>query len=147
MTVSATQAPVRVVLFSNNSDTREAVRMAVGRRAGSGLPVIDWVEVATQWAVEKELQNGNVDLVIADGEAQPVGGLGLCRQFKNEIFQCPPFLVLTGRPEDAWLAAWSQADAALPQPLDPVAVAAAVEELMVPWLAAKGPRRTDALRS
>ena len=41
-----------------------------------------------------------------------VGGLGLARQLKNEIFDCPPIIVLTGRPQDSWLAAWSQADLA-----------------------------------
>ena len=50
-----------------------------------------------------------------------MGGLGLCRQLKNEIFQCPPVLVLTGRPQDGWLAAWSLADLAVPHPLDPIA--------------------------
>ncbi len=55
--------------------------------------------------------------------------MGLCRQLKNEIFRCPPVLVLTGRPQDAWLATWSLADAAVPHPLDPLAVAQAVAEL------------------
>ena len=64
-----------------------------------------------------------------DGEAVPAGGLGLCKQLKDEIFECPPILVLTGRPQDAWLAAWSRADAAVPHPLDPVAVAEAVAGL------------------
>jgi hypothetical protein len=38
-------------------------------------------------------------------------------------------LVLTGRPQDAWLATWSRADFAVPHPLDPVAVAEAVAGL------------------
>jgi hypothetical protein len=38
-------------------------------------------------------------------------------------------LVLIGRQQDSWLAAWSQADAAVPHPLDPAAVAQAVAEL------------------
>ena len=59
-----------------------------------------------------------------DGEATPIGGLGLCRQLKNEIFHCPPILVLTGGPQDGWLAAWSQADLAVPHPLDPIAAGA-----------------------
>ena len=55
--------------------------------------------------------------------------MGLCRQLKNEIFQCPPVLVLTGRPQDSWLAAWSLADNAVSHPLDPAGVAEAVAEL------------------
>ena len=57
------------------------------------------------------------------------GGLGLCRQLKNEIFRCPPILVLTGRPQDGWLAGWSLADDAVPHPLDPIAVSEAIAGL------------------
>ncbi|HET7822643.1 MAG TPA: hypothetical protein VFL10_14060, partial [Ornithinibacter sp.] len=59
----------------------------------------------------------------------PAGGLGLCRQLKNEIFDCPPILVLTGRPQDGWLAGWSLADDAVSHPLDPIAVSEAIAGL------------------
>jgi DNA-binding response OmpR family regulator len=39
-------------------------------------------------------------------------------------------LVLTGRPQDAWLAAWSDADAVVSEPLDPVELHAAVAGLL-----------------
>jgi DNA-binding response OmpR family regulator len=77
---------------------------------------------------------GDFDVLVLDGEAVPAGGLGLCKQLKDEIYGCPPILVLTGRPQDAWLAAWSRADAAVPHPLDPVAVAEAVAGLARRWL-------------
>ena len=80
-------------------------------------------------AVIEAVETGEFDLLVLDGETSPTGGLGLCRQLKNEIFSCPPVLVLTGRPQDGWLAAWSQADLAVPHPLDPIAVAGAVAEL------------------
>jgi hypothetical protein len=48
--------------------------------------------------------------------------MGVCRQIKDEIFRCPPVLVLIGRPQDAWLATWSRADAAVAHPVDPVAL-------------------------
>jgi hypothetical protein len=38
-------------------------------------------------------------------------------------------LVLTGRPQDGWLAGWSLADDAVPHPLDPIAVAEAIAGL------------------
>ena len=56
-------------------------------------------------------------------------GLGLCRQLKNEIFRCPPVLVLLGRPQDGWLAGWSLADATVSHPLDPIAVSEALADL------------------
>ena len=39
-------------------------------------------------------------------------------------------LVLTGRPQDAWLATWSRADAAVPHPLDPIQLAETVVTLL-----------------
>jgi DNA-binding response OmpR family regulator len=118
-----------VLLYSNDIATRDAVRVAVGRRPARDVEVSDWLECATAAAVIEAVETGEYDLLVLDGEAAPTGGLGLCRQLKNEIFDCPPVLVLTGRPQDGWLAAWSQADLAVPHPLDPIAVAGAVAEL------------------
>jgi DNA-binding response OmpR family regulator len=118
-----------VLLYSDDVATRDAVRIAVGRRPARDVEVTTWRECATAAAVIEAVETGEFDLMVLDGEASPVGGLGLCRQLKNEIFSCPPVLVLTGRPQDGWLAAWSQADLAVPHPLDPIAVAGAVAEL------------------
>ncbi len=54
------------------------------------------------------------DLVILDGEATPAGGMGIARQLKDEIYQCPPILVLIGRPQDGWLATWSSGRGGVP---------------------------------
>jgi DNA-binding response OmpR family regulator len=124
----ATHRP-SVLLYSDDIATRDAVRLAVGRRPARDVEVESWRECATAAAVIEAVETGDFGLLILDGEASPVGGLGLCRQLKNEIFNCPPILVLTGRPQDGWLAAWSQADLAVPHPLDPIAVAKAVAEL------------------
>jgi len=118
-----------VLLYSDDIATRDAVRIAVGRRPARDVEVTTWLECATAAAVIEAVETGAFDLLVLDGEAAPVGGLGLCRQLKSEIFSCPPVLVLTGRPQDGWLAAWSQADLAVPHPLDPIAVAGAVAEL------------------
>ena len=118
-----------VLLYSDDVDTRLSVRMAVGRRPASDVPRVEWLECATPAAVVAALDAGGVDLAILDGEASPLGGLGLCRQLKSEIYRCPPVLVLLGRPQDSWLAAWSLADNAVLHPLDPAAVAQAVAEL------------------
>ena len=118
-----------VLLYSDDIATRDAVRIAVGRRPARDVEVTTWLECATAAAVIEAVETGAFDLLVLDGEAAPVGGLGLCRQLKSEIFNCPPVLVLTGRPQDGWLAAWSQAELAVPHPLDPIAVAGAVAEL------------------
>jgi DNA-binding response OmpR family regulator len=118
-----------VLLYSDDIATRDAVRVAVGRRPARDVEVSTWLECATAAAVIEAVETGEFDLLVLDGEAAKTGGLGLCRQLKNEIFHCPPVLVLTGRPQDGWLAAWSMADLAVPHPLDPIAVAGAVAEL------------------
>jgi DNA-binding response OmpR family regulator len=118
-----------VLLYSDDSSVREEVRLAVGRRPAADLPAVEWIECATEAAVVAAADAGRADVLVLDGEAVPYGGMGICRQLKNEIYRCPPILVLTGRREDAWLASWSQADLAVPHPLDPAAVAGAVAEL------------------
>lgn len=135
-TTTGPDRTVQALLYSDDVDTRAAVRLAVGRRPARDLPVITWFECATHAAVIDRADQGGLDLLVLDGEAVPSGGMGLCRQLKNEIYRCPPVLVLTGRPQDAWLAAWSLADAAVPHPLDPVAVADACANLLRAHLAA-----------
>ncbi|MET0883893.1 MAG: hypothetical protein ABWZ13_07055, partial [Acidimicrobiales bacterium] len=110
---------VSVLLYSDDITVRDAVRAAAGRRPARDVEVTSWLECATAEAVIEALDAGGHDVVVLDGEAAPMGGLGLCRQLKNEIFDCPPVLVLTGRPQDAWLAGWSLADEVVPHPLDP----------------------------
>lgn len=133
MTVTAsapsTTHQIRVLLYSDDVTTRDAVRLAVGRRTASDVEVVGWLECATHAAAVAAADSGGYDVLVLDGEATPMGGMGLCRQLKNEIHQCPPILVLTGRPQDGWLATWSQADLVVPHPLDPVAVAGAVAAL------------------
>jgi DNA-binding response OmpR family regulator len=117
---------MRVLVYSDDSHTRAAVITALGKRPHPDLPDIDYVECATEPVVIKTMDAGGIDLAILDGEAVPAGGMGIARQLKDEIYRCPPILVLTGRPEDGWLATWSRAEAALPHPIDPVALAQAV---------------------
>lgn len=120
------QHQVSVLLYSDDITTRDAVRAAVGRRPARDVEVVRWHECATAPAVVTAVEQSRFDILILDGEAAKAGGLGLARQLKNEIFSCPPIIVLTGRPQDSWLAAWSQADLAVPHPLDPIALTNAV---------------------
>ncbi|MBK7723568.1 MAG: response regulator transcription factor [Austwickia sp.] len=120
---------LRVLVYSDDVTTREAVRLGVGRRPAKDVRIGEWTECATAPAVIEQVDAGGFDLLILDGEAVPYGGLGLCRQLKSEIYECPPIMVLTGRVQDGWLASWSNADAVVPHPLDPIALASGVSEL------------------
>ncbi|NBM16374.1 hypothetical protein [Streptomyces sp. GC420] len=114
------QPTATVLVYSDDAGTREQVRLAAGRRPAADVPPVEFVECATLPAVLKELERGGIDVCVLDGEATPAGGMGICRQIKDEIFRCPPVLLLMGRPQDAWLATWSRADAAVTLPVDPV---------------------------
>lgn len=128
---SPTDRQQTILLYSDDVTVREAVRSAVGAVARSGGEPLRWVEVASYDAVVGRADEGGIDLMILDGETDKAGGMGVCRQLKNEIFNCPPVLLLTGRPQDAWLASWSLADAAVPRPLDPVELQRAARSLLL----------------
>ncbi|WP_435300241.1 hypothetical protein [Timonella sp. A28] len=133
---SGTKSPYSVLLYSDNSDVRTHVRSAVG-------DVIDeaelrWQDVATWDALDELVQNNSFHLLILDGETHKVGGLGIARELKNSVYNCPPILVLTGRAQDAWLASWSLADDAVPRPLDAFELQKAVHGLLTRDVVAAG---------
>lgn len=119
-----------ILVYSSNGRTREQVRLALGERIHPELPPLTYTEVATGPMVIQLMDAGGFDLVILDGEASPVGGMGIAKQLKDEITGCPPILVLTGRADDAWLANWSRAEAAVPHPIDPIRLGEAVVGLL-----------------
>jgi DNA-binding response OmpR family regulator len=119
-----------VLVYSDDAHTREQVLLALGRRPHPDLPELEYVEVATEPVVIAQMDAGGIDLAILDGEAVPAGGMGIARQLKDEIYRCPPLLVLTGRVQDNWLATWSRADAAVSHPLDPIELAEVVTRLL-----------------
>jgi DNA-binding response OmpR family regulator len=126
-------APVRthtVIVYSDDPKIRDGVRTAIGRRPAPDLGRVEWVECLTGRDLIALVDKGGVDLVVLDGEAWPTGGLGLARQMKDELKDCPPTLVLIARRDDRWLATWSMADAVLPLPIDAPALAAAASELL-----------------
>ncbi|TDB85959.1 response regulator transcription factor [Actinomadura sp. KC216] len=127
---TASEGPMKVLVYSDDANTRAQVRMAIGRRPAADLPKVEFVEIATQPAVVARLDEGDIDVLVVDGEAQPAGGLGVCRQAKDEVYDCPPVLAIIGRRDDGWLATWSRADAVVSLPLDPMAVANALAGLM-----------------
>lgn len=119
-----------ILVFSHRQPVRETIITAVGNRPATDLGRVRYIEAGTVAEVLAEADSGGVDLVILDGEAQPTGGMGLCRQLKNEIADCPPVIIAVRRKDDRWLATWSQADAVLVHPLDPLAAAETVAEVL-----------------
>ena len=125
-----------IVLYSDDSSVREAVVGALGSRVAGDMAEHVIHQFATAAAlrlfVDSKKPGGEspIDLFILDGEAVPEGGLGMARQLKDEVFHCPPVMVITGRKEDAWLAAWSRAEANVLHPIDPFTLAHTVADLL-----------------
>ena len=88
------------------------------------------MECSTGKQVLAAVDGGEADAVLLDGEAWPTGGLGLAKQMKDELADCPPVLVLIARRDDRWLATWSQADAVVPHPIDPPELTDALADLL-----------------
>ncbi|MDT0264922.1 hypothetical protein RM844_01325 [Streptomyces sp. DSM 44915] len=130
------QRSVTVLVYSDDVNTREQVRLAAGTRPATDLPAIEYLECATLPAVLSALADGGVDLCVLDGETSPAGGMGVCRQIKDEVFECPPVLLLIGRAQDAWLATWSRAEAAVAHPIDPAELTEALTGLLRQQLSA-----------
>jgi len=121
---------LRILVYSSNVQTRERVMRALGKQLHPDLPELSYVEVATGPMVVRTMDEGGIDLAILDGEASPTGGMGIAKQLKDELETCPPLVVLTGRPDDAWLASWSRAEGAVPHPIDPIALGRTVLGLL-----------------
>ena len=119
-----------VVVYSDDQAVRDQVRTALGRRPAADLGRIEWVECSTGQQVVAAVDAGGIDAVVLDGEAWPTGGMGLAKQMKDELPDCPPVCVLIARRDDRWLATWSQADAVVPHPIDAPELTSAVAELL-----------------
>ncbi len=132
-----TPRPLKILVYSHDVNVREQVILALGRRPHRDLGEFTYVEVATEPVVIQNMDAGQIDLVILDGEAVPAGGLGIAKQLKDEIFNCPPVVVLIARAQDAWLATWSRAEAAVARPVDPAQLVEAVTSLLVDRVPAK----------
>jgi hypothetical protein len=128
--VSDSTVALRILVYSSKAQTRERVMRALGTQLHPDLPELSYVEVATGPMVIATMDKGGIDLAILDGEATPTGGMGIAKQLKDELEICPPLVVLTGRPDDAWLASWSRAEGSVPHPIDPVLLGRTVLNLL-----------------
>lgn len=134
--MGATDETFKILVYSDDATVRESVRKALGRRLSQDLPENEVIEFATADALrlfidtKKIGKKSSVDIFILDGEATPEGGMGLARQLKDEIFNCPPTLLIVARAQDAWLAGWSRADGVVTHPIDPFTLSKSVLALI-----------------
>ncbi|MDU0348448.1 hypothetical protein [Actinomyces sp. MRS3W] len=128
MTDQAETAPLELLVFSDNAAVRQQVIDGVGRRPAKGLPLVSWTEAATaegvRLAIKDREKEGLVPFaaLVLDGETKKLGGMGLAHELFTELDRRPPVVLLTARPQDDWLAAWSKAEVVVPRPLDPLSL-------------------------
>lgn len=134
--MSNSEDRLRIVVYSDDMSVRAHIAAALGSRVAPDLAPHVITEFATGPALRLYVDDRartsdlNIDLFILDGEAAPEGGMGMARQLKDEVFNCPPILVITARKEDAWLATWSRAEANVLHPIDPFTLAETVADLL-----------------
>lgn len=120
---------MKVLLVSGNPRVNSQVKVAL-----IGRPEVDILEVYTpQRALQQLDDEGPVDIVVADNDMHPAGGLYLTREVKARGQMgrtMPPVLLLLAREQDVWLSNWAQADAYVLKPVDPFDFAEAVDALV-----------------
>lgn len=128
MTDQATTPRLELLVFSDDVTVRQEVIQGVGRRPAKGLPLVTWTEAATAEGVRLALKDREAqglapfDALVLDAEAPKLGGMGLAHELSTELDERPAVVLLTARPQDDWLAAWSRAEVVVPRPLEPLAL-------------------------
>ena len=118
-----------VLLYSDDPQVRDRIRLAIGPRPAADLRV-EFVDAATWEDCRRLLDDYVIDLMVLDGEAAPAGGLGIARQTKDEYRDPPPTCVVIARAADRWLAAFAHVDATLVHPLDPVTTGTTIAAML-----------------
>lgn len=76
----------------------------------------------------------HVDVLVIDGDLRPKGGYALlyAARARDELAgrAGPPALMMAGRAQDQWLAAWAGANTMLVKPVDPFELARLVRDLV-----------------
>ncbi|MDO4243058.1 MAG: hypothetical protein Q4C85_04745 [Actinomyces sp.] len=132
MTDQADTDRFEILVFSDDSSVRREVVDGVGRRPAKGLPLVSWTHAATAEGVRLAIKDraeaglAPFDALVLDAETKKFGGMGLAHELYTELDDRPPVVLLTARPQDHWLAAWSKAEAVVSRPLDPMSLQEAV---------------------
>jgi DNA-binding response OmpR family regulator len=118
-----------VLLYSDDPQVRERMKLAIGTRPAADLTV-EFTESDDYAGCLRTIEAYDIDAVVLDGEAQPAGGIGIARQLRDELADCPPIVLVIARSADRWLAAYARVDATLVHPLDPVVTGRTVAALL-----------------
>lgn len=121
---------VNLLIFSDDVTVRDAIITSVGRRAGKGLPAVEWTQCATADGVRLALQEKEFSVLVLDAESPKLGGMGLAKELNQEMDNCPPVLLLVARQQDEWLGQWSGAAAIVSEPFDSIEMQETIAKLL-----------------
>ena len=123
-------AAVKALLISADDGLRDLLRVALGtarRRSGAG-----WEFVEARNGVDglRLAWREDPDVVIADEIASGAGAFAVAKDLRGaEQPYRGGIIIVLARPQDAWLAKWSGADAWLQRPVDAFELSDLVLEL------------------
>jgi DNA-binding response OmpR family regulator len=121
---------VKALLISADPELRTLLGVALGsarRRTSDGW---DFLEAANGLDGIRLAWRDLPDVVVADEIASGAGAFAVAKDLRGAERPFPgAIIVILARPQDAWLAKWSGADAWFPRPLDPFALSETVLEL------------------
>ncbi|MFN2543291.1 MAG: hypothetical protein ABR600_01800 [Actinomycetota bacterium] len=122
---------MKALLVSPLAESRELMGLAVAgisRRLGQPL---EFIEADNGERGIRLAWRERPDVVVADEIASRAGAFALAKDLRGQM---EPFdgviVILLDRPQDAWLAKWSGADAWFVKPVDPFRLADRVMELL-----------------
>ena len=123
-------AAVKALLISADDGLRDLLRIALGtarRRTGAGW---EFLEARNGLEGLRVAWREEPDVVVADEIASGAGAFAVAKDLRGAT---RPFrgaiIIILARPQDAWLAKWSGADAWLRRPVDPFELSDTVVEL------------------
>lgn len=120
---------MRVLVLSDEPGVR--LRATGNLRMGAD---VELVEVASALEAHRAVDSGAFDVLVLDGDLEPEGGFSVLYEVRQAGVlgrrPTPPSLMLVGREQDRWLAAWAGANEVLVKPADPFAVARVVTGLV-----------------
>ena len=133
-----------VLLYSDDPQVRDRMRLAIGTRPAADLQV-EFVEASDlRRGASGSSTTTRSTCWCSTARRAPAGGLGIARQLKDEVDDRPPTCVVIARAADRWLAAYAEVDATLMHPLDPVTTGQTVAELLRARAAGRPPSAATA---
>jgi len=122
---------VKVLLVSPRPESRELTGLAIAGISRRLVERLQFLEASNGEEGIAVAWRERPDVVVADEIASRAGAFALTRELRD---QARPFegviVILLDRPQDAWLAKWSGADAWFVKPVDPFELADRVVELL-----------------